>query len=697
MNKELFQKANSILQRIYGPRAMFREGQYEAIEAVLTHRRTLVVQKTGWGKSLVYFISAKLTKGLTVVISPLLVLMENQKEYAQKINLNCLILNSRIKGDERKLLLRQLQDGMYDVLFTTPETLYSRDLQNILPNLNIGMFVVDECHCISDWGHDFRLEYSRLNRIIANLPSSVSVLGTTATANNRVIEDLKKQFGGDVFILRGTLSRASLCIQVLKLKSKAERYAWILKNLQKLPGSGIIYCLTKRDCQQLADFLIEKGVLARPYYSDPELEKSVDDGLSPNEVTEHLFSDNKIKVIVATIKLGMGYDKPDIGFIIHFQCPSSLVAYYQQIGRAGRRADMQAYCFMLVGDEDRTIQDYFINTAFPTADEERKVIDALDEQSNSGLKKADLMQYCNLSNKALNRSLMFLSNQGIVYYENSKYYRSANPYQFQGDYYESVKKTKRAEMQEMQDFIDTSECYSKYVVNALDDYTASECGKCANCLGSDILNGIEKATEEEITAVQERFNRIYIEIMPRKKWPEPDNPFDPNTKIQVPNEVGMALCKYGDFGCGEMVRYDKYQATSFRDYLVDCAADALRREVGYHGYRYITNIPSARNDKVADFTRRLAAKLGYNYIETLEAIGDGKQQKLMLNSIYQYRNAIAKIRLKPDIDLPDKIVLVDDMVDSKWTLTVAGRLLTLHGCESVFPFCIADSSQSEVE
>ncbi len=680
--------AYSILHKLYGSKAKFRAGQYEAIEAVLTHRRTLVVQKTGWGKSLVYFISAKLTNGLTIIISPLLILMDNQKEYAEKLGLKCVVLNGNVKSNDKEKICQSIENGKYDILFTTPETLYSKELQSILPNLNIGMFVVDECHCISDWGHDFRLEYSHLNRIIKNLPANISVLGTTATANNRVIDDLQKQFGGNVFVLRGPLTRTSLHIQVLKIGSKAKRYAWILKNINKLPGSGIIYCLTRRDCQQLSDFLNRKGISSRPYYSSNDL---------PIEETELLFSKNKIKAIVATIKLGMGYDKPDIGFVIHFQCPSSLVSYYQQIGRAGRKENMEAYCFMMVGTEDKTIQDYFINNAFPTAEEERKVIKALDEHSHDGLKQKKLLHYCNLSSKALKRAIMFLTNNGIIYYENKKYYRSANPYKFMGEYYEEVRQTKRNEIKELHDFIDTKECYSQYVAYSLNDNTATRCGKCANCLGHDIIAGIEAPDVEEINSIQEQLNQLYIKIIPRKRWEEIDLQFDSNTKIDVPNEIGIALCKYGDAGYGEMVSYDKYHANIFRDYLVDQSAIAIENSIQIKEYKYITNIPSYRNGKVADFARRLALKLGCSYIDLFDASYVGTPQKNMQNSIYQCRNAKAKIKLKLNVIIPHKVILVDDMVDSKWTLTVAGRLLTLHGCESVFPFCLADSSQSEVE
>ena len=698
MNKtKIKEKATKILHQLYGKDAKFHPGQYEAIEAALTNRRTLVVQKTGWGKSLVYFIAAKMVKGMTIVISPLLVLMDNQKEYAQKLGLRCETLNSSVKDGKnymaRTEMLERINNGECNLLFTTPETLYSPDVQNNLPNWEIGLFVVDECHCISDWGHDFRLEYSRLNRVIRMLPESVPVLGTTATANDRVIEDLKGQFGGNVFVSRGPLTRESLHIQVLKMNTKAERYAWIKKNINKLPGSGIIYCLTQRDCQNLADFLKDEGISARAYYSGNELEKMGDDGLTINQETEKLFATNKIKVIVATIKLGMGYDKRDIGFVIHFQRPSSLVAYYQQIGRAGRKENMDAYCYLMTGEEDRTIQEYFINNAFPVEEEERKVIDAIEQKGTAGAGKTGLMHCCNMNNKALERSIMFLTNQGYIYYENKKYYRSAKQYRFMGAEYDAVKEQKRAELEMLDRFTDTMECYSEFVAKVLNDETAYACGKCSNCTGTEILNGIETPTDTEIARIQERLNRLYISISPRQRWPEVDPRFDAKTTIAVPNEIGVALCKYGDAGYGKMVKYDKYHADAFRDELVEKSAEVLQERISGAGYTTITNIPSERNTKVADFARRLAERMGYEYAELLEVSGEGEQQKTMQNSSYQCANAKRKLCLKGGVIIPERVILVDDMVDSKWTLTVAGRLLTMNGSEKVFPFCLADSSQ----
>ena len=345
-NPEIYAKASLILRQLYGEKATFRDGQYEAIEATMTKRRTLVVQRTGWGKSLVYFICTKLMRsehrGVTLVVSPLLVLMENQMEAAEKMGLRCDVLNSTVK-DRRKDILTAIEQDEVDLVFVTPETLFSEDVQSHIRNFRIGLFVIDEAHCISDWGHDFRLEYGNLRKIVAQLPENVPILATTATANNRVVSDLCAQLGNDVFISRGPLTRDSLYIQILNKPDKIERYAWMLENIPKLPGSGIIYCLTQRDCDYLAEFLNKNRISAAAYYS-----RNGEDGADLNCAIEEKFRKNKLKVIVATIKLGMGYDKGDIAFVIHYQMPSNIVSYYQQIGRAGRSID-KAYIFLMYG------------------------------------------------------------------------------------------------------------------------------------------------------------------------------------------------------------------------------------------------------------------------------------------------------------------------------------------------------------
>ena len=671
-DKTIYNKAYELLKSVYGPDATFHEGQYEAIEATLTNKRTIVVQKTGWGKSLVYFIASRMVKGMTIVISPLLVLMDNQKEAAEKMNLKCALLDSRADKDE---ILKQIETGNCDVLFTTPETLYNPQVQAVLPNMNIGLFVVDECHCISDWGHDFRLNYGKINRILESLPQNVPVLGTTATANDRVVEDLKRQFGKDVYVSRGPLTRESLHIEILKLDSRAKRYAWLAENVNKLPGVGIVYCLTQRDCDRLSAFLCGRGINARAYHSGSELKDEIPE-------IEEKFRNNRIKVLVATIKMGMGYDKDDIGFVIHYQMPSSIVSYYQQIGRAGRKEGAEAYCYLMTGKEDRDIHEYFIKNAFPSKEQEESVISALENAEN-GLTKNGLSHESNISIEALERSIKFLMNQNIIYqdWETKKYFRSVNPYHFMGDYYQEIKKIKISEYEAME---------------ALNDRQATDCGKCFNCLHHEIIPGVVMPTDDYILEIQDYLGNLYYTITPRKRWGEVNNPFDRTSIIENTNEEGLALSKSNDAGYGEMVAYDKYRADAFRKELVDKSVSLLKEKIGDEGYTIVTNIPSARNHKVADFARQVADGLGYEYKELLTVTGIGEQQKNMQNTFYQYKNALEKIKLADDQVFPEGagIILIDDLVDSKWTLTVAGGLLKSRNAGKVFPFCLADSSRS---
>jgi len=301
--------------------------------------------------------------------------------------------------------------------------------------------VVDEAHCISDWGHDFRLEYGRLKMIIQQLPPNVPILATTATANDRVVADLQNQLGDRVFVSRGPLTRDSLHIQVMHKPDKIERYAWILENLPRLPGSGIIYCLTQRDCDYLADFLKNNGIAAQAYYS-----RGTDDGELLNHEIEEKFRNNQLKVIVATIKLGMGYDKGDIAFVIHYQMPQNIVSYYQQIGRAGRNIE-KAYIFLMYGSEDEEILDYFIRTAFPTEEETNKLVSFIGE--HDGVKIGQIQAALNIRKARIDKAMAFLLKDGFVRKDGTSYYLTPKRFVYDREHYETVTSIRRREMEQM--------------------------------------------------------------------------------------------------------------------------------------------------------------------------------------------------------------------------------------------------------
>ncbi len=676
-------EARNILKNLYGENAEFRPGQFEAIEATLTNRRTLVVQKTGWGKSLVYFTATKLLRntgrGVTIVVSPLLSLMDNQIDAATKLNLRCIAFNSTLKGDDRKSALEDLQSDKCDLIFVTPETLFKKDVNDALLKTRIGLFVIDEAHCISDWGNDFRLDYSNLHKIISAMPKDVPVLATTATANNRVVDDIKRQFGNNVFISRGPLTRESLAIQVINLKDRAERYAWILKNIGSLPGTGIIYCLTHSDCKRLSDFLVQNGIAAMPYYSgDGEI------GEQNKEALDN-FKNNQIKAIVATIKLGMGYDKGDIGFVIHYQMPANIVSYYQQIGRAGRNID-KAYAILLCGEEDDDIHEYFMEEAFPKQDESDHIVDLLGNEG--GMTVPTMRNRINISNKRLEKALGFLVHEGAVYRDGSKYYLSPNKYVYNEIHYNEITQQRKVEYDQMKALSLISSCYSRFIVEKLDDNTAHDCGKCSNCLHKELIPS-ELTFEDKMRALS-YLEGLKIDIEPRKRWT--DNSFTGRFDIDMLNEVGICLSKYNDVGYGKLVRQGKYDTHEFDIHLIERSEALLNSIVINYDIEYICCVPSLRSDIVKNFTIKLAKKLKIEFIDCLIK-SRAEPQKIMQNSAFQCRNAWNSFSVA-DVKVPSKLILVDDIIDSKWTMTVCGYKLMQNGAQLVFPFALADSSRS---
>jgi ATP-dependent DNA helicase RecQ len=684
MDDILRYKAYEILKDIYGQNAEFREGQYEAIEATMDNNRTLVVQKTGWGKSLVYFISTKLIRdtqeGITIVISPLLVLMDNQSYAAEKLGLECAVLNSQT--EERDRVIEEIRNGEKDIIFITPESLFKDDIQNLIKSINIGLFVIDEAHCISEWGHDFRLDYGNLYKIINIIPSYVRILATTATANNQVVEDLKQQLGNNVYVSRGPLMRKSLSIQILKLSDRAERYAWILENINKLPGSGIIYCLTQRDCEYLADFLCKNGVNVKAYHSGLELDDTKN--------AEELFKNNKIKALVATVKLGMGYDKGDIAFVIHYQQPSGIVAYYQQIGRAGRNIP-RAYTFLMYGKEDEDIHNYFINTAFPSEKEATEVYKCIFENSEIGISLNKIMNNVNINKGRCENTLKFLENEEYVYKEKSKYFPTANKFVYHKNEYNDIIQMRNNERRFMVELANTKECYSKFVVNKLDDPETKNCGICANCLGYEEF--ASKPSNTYIEKALDYIERLIMPIEPRKRWP--DNSFTGKTVIEPLLKNGVCISKYGDPGYGYLVQKGKYSKPPyFSDELVIKSADVLKNIIADNDIKFITCVPSKNKTLVLNFAERLAKKCNLTFVELLEKSGES-QQKENNNSHFQCRNAFESINIIENVSLPQKLIIVDDIVDSRWTLTVCGYKLMKAGCEEVIPFALADSSENK--
>src|SRR2546422_8156632 len=473
MNKA---RAESLLRQMLGADKSFRKGQWEAIHAAaVLKQRVLVVQRTGWGKSIVYFIATKILRdagaGPALLISPLLALMRNQIEAAHNIGLRPVTIHSENR-DEWEQAQSALSRNECDVLLISPERLANEDFRRqVLPRFqnSIGLFIVDEAHCISDLGHDFRPDYRRIVRVLQLLPASVPVVCTTATANDRVVQDVVAQIS-NIQVQRGPLTRASLKLFNIKLSDQSERLAWLAQFIPKLPGSGIIYCLTIPDTRRVAAWLKKNGIAAREYNSETESKEKLE--------SERMLLANECKALVATVALGMGFDKPDLGFVVHFQRPGSVIAYYQQVGRAGRAVE-EAYGILLSGREDDEIQDYFIRSAFPPVEVMLRVLSEVEQGAGVGIN--EIMSRLNYRRGVIDKALKLLEVDRAVVRDGTTYVRTANSWTPDLIRSDQVTQNRRAELEEMQRYVDHPGCLMEFLARALDDPAPVPCGKCMNC------------------------------------------------------------------------------------------------------------------------------------------------------------------------------------------------------------------------
>ncbi len=687
-SSNLFGGARALLRQMLGPQAQFRDGQWQAIDAIVRRRsRVLVVQRTGWGKSLVYFLSTKLLReqgaGPTILVSPLLSLMRNQIEAASRIGVRAFTINSsnRAEWDAAENALGQ---DSCDILLISPERLANeRFMKSVLPGVSgrAGLFVVDEVHCISDWGHDFRPDYRRIVRVMQSLPAGIPVLGTTATANDRVVADVQQQLGPELVVLRGPLARASLRLQNIVLSSQAERLAWLAENIGKFKGSGVIYCLTVADVERVTNWLESQGISAEAYHAG-------EDAKMDREALEKALLDNEIKALVATVALGMGFDKPDLAFVIHFQRPGSVVAYYQQVGRAGRAVD-RAYGILLSGSEDDDIQDYFIESAFPAPETMTSILDAL--AASGGLSINELLGRVNASRSVADRALKLLEIDGAVetrFDKKVRYFRTSNPWQPDLERTNRITALRRTELAQMKKYVAHRGCLMEFLARALDDPDAQACGVCANCQGRGFRAEI---SAELVRQAAEFLGRVEIVLEPRKRWPQ-DMSLSETSVIpaELRNSPGRCLCYYGDAGWGRLVREGKYERGHFDEQLVDASARLIRERWRPEPFpEWVTAIPSRRHPRlVYDFASRLANSLGIPFVTAVVRTSEAPEQKLMANSSMQARNVAGTLSTIERVPA-GAVLLIDDIVDSGWTLTLAGWLLRQKGSGIVHPFTLA--------
>jgi ATP-dependent DNA helicase RecQ len=667
------------------PNAYFREGQEEAIRHVVEGRgRLLVVQRTGWGKSFVYFIATKLLReagaGPALLISPLLALMRNQIAAAERMGVRAVTINSD-NQDEWATVEAAIQRNEVDILLISPERLANERFRTeVLADVagRIALLVIDEAHCISDWGHDFHPHYRLLERIVRTLPANLRLLATTATANNRVMDDLSTVFGPNLGVSQGDLNRPSLVLQTMRLRRQSERLAWLAAQVPALPGHGIIYTLTVRDAVQVAEWLKSRGLNVESYTGEtgerrPELEQAL--------------LDNRVKALVATTALGMGFDKPDLAFVIHYQTPGSVVAYYQQVGRAGRALDA-AYGVLLSGEEEADITDYFIESAFPTRAEVRTVVEAL-EAAPAGLSVPELMARVNLSWGRIDKTIALLSleSPAPIAKQGTKWQlTAANLSEAFWQRAERLTNLRRDEQRQMQAYVSLASGHMEFLIRALD----GDPGTIRPPALPPLATNTDPALVREAVAFLRRTN---LPIEPRKQWPAYGMP-QYGLKGEIPPALqaqpGKALCIWGDAGWGGLVRQGKYQDRHFADELVEACVRLVREWNPQPAPAWVTCIRSLRHpDLVPGFARRLAAALNLPFDAVLERTDNRPEQKTMANSTQQARNIDGSLAVSAKELRTAPVLLLDDMVDSRWTLTVAAWLLRSHGSGEVFPLALA--------
>lgn len=672
--------------------ASFHEEQEDAIRHIVEGRgRLLVVQKTGWGKSFVYFIATKLLRddgnGPALLISPLLALMRNQIAAAERMGVRAATINSDNVGDWTQVEAK-LARGEIDILLISPERLANeRFRRQVLAGIaaQISMLVIDEAHCISDWGHDFRPHYRLLERIVRTLPPNLRLLATTATANNRVMEDLAAVLGPRLDVSRGDLNRSSLTLQTIRLPSQAERLAWLSEQLASLQGHGIIYTLTVRDANQVADWLKTRGLNVEAYTGQTG---------DRRESLERALLNNEIKALVATTALGMGYDKPDLAFVIHYQMPGSVVAYYQQVGRAGRALD-SAYGILLSGQEESDITDWFIDSAFPTRDEVAQLLTTLEAHSD-GLSSAELRALLNINGGRIDKALALMSleapapiaKQGtkwqlIAATLNETFWERA----------ERLTALRRDEHQQMQEYVSLPfGDHMGFLIGALDGDPSVVTEPALPPLPTEV----NEALVRDAVAF---LRRSSLPIEPRKKWPiggMPQYGIASNTTINFQAQPGKALCVWGDAGWGGLVRQGKYHDGKFADDLVEACVKMVREWNPQPKPTWVTCVPSLRHpDLVPNFAKRLAAALGLPFHMVITKTDNRPEQKTMANSTQQARNIDGSLEINGQPVPRGPVLLVDDMVDSRWTLTVAAWLLRKSGSGDVWPMALSQTGHDE--
>lgn len=652
----------------------FYEDQWKTIDRVLKGERILLIEKTGYGKSLCYQFPAVQYDGLTVVFSPLLALMRDQLKKLNELGIPAKCINSEQEDAENEAVIKEAKDGKLKLLYIAPERQENDKWIDATRSMNLKMVVIDEAHCISVWGHDFRPAFRRIINLVKLLPAGFPVLATTATATKRVEQDIVRQMGGNTVSIRGKLVRPNFHLRVVKVKSEEEKMIWIGKNLDKLPGTGVIYTGTRVNTEVYSKWLEFLKVSSVHYNAglDAASRKQIEDGLIANQW----------KCVVATNALGMGIDKPDIRFIIHTQMPASLIHYYQEIGRAGRDGN-PTYLLLFYHENDKLLPQAFIDGGRPSPDKYQKIIDALKK---SPMGEFQIVRATNLTRTQVRTIKADLIEQGII---NEVRSGTAKKYEYKygapalnTSTFQELRKAKMADLAKMIEYIDGSDCRMNFLCNYLGDSGTTNCGQCDNDLARHVHVTVENGWEEKI----ESFRCEYFPILEVS-----------NTKTHLVD--GIASSYYGVSAVGAAIHRSKYEhGGNFPDFLVTLTLKAFRKHFGKTKFDLVVYVPPTESGNlVKNFASKIASTLGIPVSHNLRKVCSTKPQKVFQNGLLKADNVAGVFEFKPELEAISKsILLIDDICDSGATIKEIGKLFTKLGAKAIAPLVIAKTVGGDI-
>jgi len=660
------QEAETILQRTFNLPKFYDE-QWLTINKIFDGEKVLLIEKTGFGKSLCFQFPATIFDGVTVVFTPLIALMRDQVKKLNSLGISSKCINSEQTPEENSQIINEAKQGKIKILYIAPERQENSEWIESTRQMKLSMVVVDEAHCISVWGHDFRPAFRRIINLVKLLPKGLPVLATTATATKRVELDIAKQIGNNILTIRGNLMRDNFKLFVVKVSSEDEKLIWLGRNINNLPVSGIIYTGTRVNTEIYSKWF--------EYLKIPSIGYNA--GLDANsriEIEKGLMN-NTWKCIISTNALGMGIDKPDIRFIIHTQIPQSPIHYYQEIGRAGRDGQ-PSYIILFYNPEDRKLPEAFIEGGRPSIIKYERVINTIKSEL---LGERDLMKRTNLKQNQIRVIKADLIEQGIIREvtigKSKKFEFVPNSQPLNTKAFEELRNARLADLEKMIEYAETDKSRMSFLCEYLGDKSNHTFNNCDNTGEKKIIVNVTKEWEEKLQNFREDY---FPELEVESKGSKIVN--------------GVAASYYGVSNVGAALHRSKYeQGGDFPDFLLKLVLKAFRKKFGQEKFDLVLYVPpTSSGDLVKNFAVKISQVLKFPISHNLVKTRQTKEQKVFENGYLKTDNVNDAFTFTTPNDIKGKsVLLVDDIFDSGATLKEIGKLLTKLGALKIAPIVIA--------